>query len=155
MVAIMNEALELTAGLSVLEVGAGSGYHAAVIAEQVGPTGHVYTVEVVMALVEFARKNVERAGYGDRVTLVHGDGSLGYEDRAPYDRVLVTAAAPKVPVPLVAQLRCGGVLVIPVGGRMFPQELIKIRKNADGKIERSSLGGVAFVPLIGKEGFEN
>jgi len=155
MVAIMNEALELSSGLRVLEVGAGSGYHAATIAEVIGPTGHVYTVEVVEALVNSARENLERAGYADRVTLVHGDGSLGYVDRAPYDRISVTAAAPRVPARLVEQLSIGGTMLVPVGGRFFPQELFRIRKGPDGIIEKSSLGGVAFVPLKGKDGYED
>jgi protein-L-isoaspartate(D-aspartate) O-methyltransferase len=154
MVAIMNEALELRTGLKVLEVGAGSGYHAATIAEQIGPEERVYTIERASELVKTARENLKRSGYSDRVVIVQGDGSLGYSERAPYDRIVVTAAAPKVPEPLVRQLIIGGVLVIPVGGRMFPQELLKIRKNRDGREEQSSLGGVAFVPLIGKEGFE-
>lgn len=154
MVAIMNEALELTSGVRVLEVGAGSGYHAATIAEEIGPSGHVYTIEFVTGLVEFARKNLERAGYRDRVTLVEGDGSLGYKDRSPYDRISVTAAAPRIPPPLLDQLKPRGILVVPVGGRLFPQELVKIRKTEKGEAERTSLGGVAFVPLIGKEGFE-
>lgn len=154
MVAIMNEALELTPGLRVLEVGAGSGYHAGTIAEEIRSSGHVYTIELLMELVEFARKNLETAGYGDRVTLVQGDGSLGYNDRAPYDRISVTAAAPRVPPPLLAQLKPRGILVVPVGGRLFSQELVKIRKTVKGEIQRTSLGGVAFVPLIGKEGFD-
>jgi protein-L-isoaspartate(D-aspartate) O-methyltransferase len=155
MVAIMNEALELMMGNKVLEVGAGSGYHAATVAEQIGPQGRVYTIELVPDLVRVARSNLEKAGYSDRVTLVQGDGSLGYPDRAPYDRIIVTAAAPKIPQPLVRQLVPGGVLVIPVGGRLFPQELVKVRKDEKGRIERTSLGGVAFVPLIGKEGFDS
>lgn len=155
MVAIMNEALDLGAGLKVLEVGAGSGYHAATVAEIVGFEGHVYTVERVEELVRFARKNLERAAYSDRVTLIQGDGSLGYAERAPYDRMLVTAAAPDVPPKLVQQLDKGGILVVPVGGRLFPQELVRIRKKPDGKIERSSLGGVAFVPLLGEHGFKD
>jgi len=155
MVAIMNEALELRIGNKVLEVGAGSGYHAATVAEQVGPQGRVYTIELVPDLVKVARSNLEKAGYSDRVTLVQGDGSLGYPDRAPYDRIVVTAAAPKIPQPLVRQLVPVGVLVIPVGGRLFPQELVKVRKDEKGRIERTSLGGVAFVPLIGKEGFDS
>jgi protein-L-isoaspartate(D-aspartate) O-methyltransferase len=154
MVAIMNQALELKAGLQILEVGAGSGYHAATIAEQIGPSGHVYTIELVMELVDFARKNLERAGYSDRVTLVHGDGSLGYNDRAPYDRILVTAAAPRVPEPLLEQLKPTGIMLVPVGGRFFPQELVKVAKDPEGRVKKTSLGGVAFVPLIGKHGFE-
>ncbi len=155
MVAIMNEALELRIGNKVLEVGAGSGYHAATVAEQVGPQGHVYTIEIVPDLVKAARSKLEKAGYSDRVTLIQGDGSLGYTDWAPYDRIVVTAAAPKIPQPLVRQLVPGGVLVIPVGGRLFPQELVKVRKDEKGRIERTSLGGVAFVPLFGKEGFDS
>jgi len=155
MVAIMDEALELKEGLKVLEVGAGSGYHAATIAEIVGPTGHVYAVELVEKLVRLARKNLERAGYSELVTLVQGDGSLGYPDRAPYDRISVTAAAPKVPRPLIEQLGTEGILVIPVGGKWFPQELVKIRKKPDGQLEQIRLGGVAFVPLLGKEGFDS
>jgi len=151
----MNEALELGFGNKVLEVGAGSGYHAATVAEQIGPQGRVYTIELVPDLVKVARSNLEKAGYSDRVTLVQGDGSLGYPDRAPYDRIVVTAAAPKIPQPLVGQLRSGGILVIPVGGRLFPQELIRVRKDEKGQIERAPLGGVAFVPLIGKEGFDS
>ena len=155
MVAIMNEALELRIGSKVLEVGAGSGYHAATVAEQIGPQGHVYAIELVPELVKLARSNLEKAGYSDRVTLVQGDGSLGYPDRAPYDRIVVTAAPPKIPQPLVAQLWPGGILIIPVGGRLSPQELLKVRKDEEGRVEQSSLGGVAFVPLIGKEGFDS
>ena len=155
MVAIMNEALELSAGMMVLEVGAGSGYHAATIAEIVGPEGHVYAIEVVEDLVRFARGNLERAEYGDRVTLVQGDGSLGYPDRAPYHRIVVTAAAPRVPSPLIAQLKKDGILVIPVGGRFFPQELIRVHKKPDEEIEETKLGGVAFVPLRGERGFSD
>jgi protein-L-isoaspartate(D-aspartate) O-methyltransferase len=153
MVAIMNEALELHQGMKVLEVGAGSGYHAATIAEIVRDKGRVFAVEYLDKLVEIARNNLTRSGYSDRVTLVQGDGSLGYDERAPYDRVLVTAAAPKIPPPLLEQLKQDGILVMPIGGRMFPQELIRVRKNPDGNLDRTSLGGVAFVPLVGKYGF--
>ncbi len=153
MVAIMNEALQLTPGLSVLEVGAGSGYHAATIAEIIGPEGHVYTVEIVEDLVQSARANLEKAGYADRVTLVLGDGSLGYPDRAPYDRVLLTAASPEIPNHLIDQLRIGGTMLAPIGGRFFPQELVSIKKKSLSEMERRELGGVAFVPLKGKHGF--
>jgi protein-L-isoaspartate(D-aspartate) O-methyltransferase len=153
MVAMMDEALELGQGMKVLEVGAGSGYHAATIAEVVGDEGHVFAVEYVDRLVAIARNNLSKAGYADRVTLVQGDGSLGYPERAPYDRILVTAAAPKIPPPLLEQLKPDGILVVPVGGRLFPQELVRVRKKPDGTLVRSSLGGVAFVPLVGKYGF--
>jgi protein-L-isoaspartate(D-aspartate) O-methyltransferase len=155
MVAIMNEALELHQGMKVLEVGAGSGYHAATIAETVGDKGHVFAVEYVDKLVAIARNNLSRSGYANQITLVQGDGSLGYSERAPYDRILVTAAAPKIPPTLLGQLKPDGILVVPVGGRMFPQELVQVRKKLDGSLDRSSLGGVVFVPLIGKHGFSS
>jgi len=158
MVSIMDEVLELEMGHKVLEVGAGSGWHAATIAEIVAPTdapkdkwGHVYTVEIVSQLAEFAKKNIEKADYSDRITVVCGDGSLGYPEAAPYDRILVTAAAPDVPKPLVEQLKTGGVLVIPVGGMYLYQTLVRVRKR-DGQILEENLGGVAFVPLTGKYG---
>ncbi len=149
----MNEALELRQGMRVLEVGAGSGYHAATIAETIGDKGHVFAVEYLDKLVAIARKNLSQAGYAERVTLVEGDGSLGYAERAPYDRVLVTAAAPNVPPPLLEQLKSEGFMVVPLGGRIFPQELVRIKKRPDGTSDRNSLGGVAFVPLVGKYGF--
>jgi len=156
----MDEALELEVGHRVLEIGAGSGWHASTIAEIVAPTdapkeewGHVYTIERVSELAEFATKNIEKAGYGDRITVICGDGSLGYPEEAPYDRVLVTAAAPYVPKPLIEQLGNRGILVIPVGGVHLFQTLVRVRKK-DGKILEENLGGVAFVPLIGEHGFK-
>lgn len=158
MVSIMDEALELEVGHRVLEIGAGSGWHASTIAEIVAPTntskkkwGHVYTVEFVSQLAESARKNVEKAGYINRITVICGDGSEGYAEKAPYDRILVTAAAPDVPKPLVEQLKTGGVLVIPVGSLYMYQTLMRIRKK-DNQITEENLGGVAFVPLVGKHG---
>jgi protein-L-isoaspartate(D-aspartate) O-methyltransferase len=159
MVAIMNEALQLEVGQKVLEVGAGSGWHSATIAEIIAPEdaprsewGCVFTVEIVQALAENARKSIMNAGYGDRVKIVSGDGSKGYSEKAPYDRVVVTAAAPNVPQPLVDQLKAGGIMLIPVGSVSLFQNLLKITKAEDGKIKQENLGGVAFVPLTGEYG---
>jgi len=155
----MNEALELEVGHKVLEIGSGSGWHASTIAEIVAPSnvteekwGHIYTIEIVNGLAEFARKNIKGAGYSDRVTVIYGDGSQGYAKKAPYDRVLVTAAAPDIPEPLIDQLKTGGVLVIPVGGLYLYQTLFRVRR-ADDQVVKENLGGVAFVPLTGKYGY--
>jgi protein-L-isoaspartate(D-aspartate) O-methyltransferase len=160
MVSIMDEALELEVGHKVLEVGGGSGWHAATIAEIVAPSdapkeewGHVYTIERIAELAAFANENLTKAGYGERVTVIHQDGTLGYPEEAPYDRILVAAAGPEVPKPLVEQLAKGGILLVPVGGAQFYQTLVRVRKM-DGKTVEENLGGVAFVPLIGKHGFE-
>ena len=155
----MDEALELEVGHKVLEVGAGSGWHAATVAELVAPSdapeeerGHVWTIEIVPELVLMAQRNIRENGFEDRVTVLHGDGSLGYPPEAPYDRILVTAAAPSIPKPLVEQLEDGGILLIPVGGLHFFQSLLKVRKEG-GRVHVQDLGGVAFVPLRGKYGF--
>ena len=160
MVSIMDEALELEVGHTVLEVGGGSGWHASTIAEIVAPSdvpkekwGHVYTVERIAELAAFAKDNIEKAGYGDRITVIHQDGTLGYPEEAPYNRILVAAAGPEVPKPLIQQLEDEGILLVPVGGAQSYQTLVRIRKK-DKKIIEENLGGVAFVPLIGKHGFE-
>jgi protein-L-isoaspartate(D-aspartate) O-methyltransferase len=159
MVSIMDEALQLEVGQKVLEVGAGSGWHAATIAEIIAPSdgprsewGRVYTVEIIQALADNARKTIMTTGYADRVTIINGDGSKGYAEKAPYDRVIVTAAAPKVPKPLVDQLKHSGIMLIPVGNVSLFQSLMKITKGLDGKIKQENLGGVAFVPLTGEYG---
>jgi protein-L-isoaspartate(D-aspartate) O-methyltransferase len=95
-----------------------------------------------------------KAGYGDRVTIVSGDGSMGYVEKAPYDRVLVTAAAPSVPEPLLEQLKPSGIMLIPVGSASLFQNLVKITKGSNGKIKEENLGGVAFVPLTGRYGHQ-
>jgi len=159
MVSIMNEALELEVGQKILEVGTGSGWHASTIAEIIAPRdaprsewGHVYTFEIVQSLAEISRKNILISGYGDRITIVAADGSKGYSDKAPFDRILVTAAAPKIPKPLTDQLKSDGKMIIPVGNISLFQNLLKLTKMSDGKIDEENLCGVAFVPLTGEHG---
>jgi protein-L-isoaspartate(D-aspartate) O-methyltransferase len=160
MCVIMCEGLKLEAGMRVLEIGAGSGYHAALCAAIVAPLGspkmgHVFTVEIVSGLIEFAQNNLARTGYADRVTLLQGDGGKGLPEHAPFDRILVAAAAPSVPTPLVEQLSPGGIMLIPVGTRGFYQELLVVEKSADGRVTERRWGGVAFVPLTGKYGYDD
>jgi protein-L-isoaspartate(D-aspartate) O-methyltransferase len=151
MVAIMQEELELRPNLKVLEIGAGSGYHAAVTAEIVKPNGRVFTIERVPELVEMARKNIEASGYSDLVEVILGDGSKGLVKEAPFDRIFVAAGAPEVPKPLTDQLSEGGIMLIPVGNR-YLQDLIKVRKKK-GKLVEERKGGCIFVPLIGEYGY--
>lgn len=151
MVAIMAEKLDLEPRHKVLEVGAGSGYHAAVVAELVRPGGAVWTVERFESLARFAEANLFRAGYADTVRVIVGDGSLGLPDEAPFDRIFVACGAPDVPSPLVAQLSDGGKLLVPVGGRMY-QDLVRVEKKGK-RIIREDHGGCVFVPLIGEHGY--
>lgn len=160
MTAMFCEYSRMRLGQKVLEVGGGCGYMSCVYAEIVAPSntprdlwGHVWSVEIVEELAEFAKRNIERTGYGDRVTMIHGDASEGLPEYAPYDVIIVTSAAPDIPKPMVDQLAPEGVLLIPVGGPHLYQELIRMRRSKNGRIEEESLGGVAFVPMRGKSGW--
>ncbi|AUB56617.1 Protein-L-isoaspartate O-methyltransferase [anaerobic digester metagenome] len=152
MVAIIAEKLELTDGMSILEIGTGLGYNAAVVAEIAGNEGHVYTIERIPALVEKSRENLNKTGYSDRVTVIEGDGTIGYPDKAPYDRIYGTASAPKIPEPLKKQLKIGGKLIMPMGSDYY-QELVLVMRISDDDFQTRNLGGVVFVPMIGKHGW--
>ena len=156
--AMMCEYLELKEGDIVLEIGTGSGYHAALCAELVAPEnsqnpGHIYTIERHEKLVEQAKISIKETGYDNRITVIHGDGTLVYPEEAPYDKILVTAASPeKVPSPFKTQLKDGGILCIPAGSQSFGQNLYVVtRKDDDFKSKK--ITGVRFVPLVGRYGF--
>ena len=144
-VALMTDLLELAPRAKVLEVGAGSGYQAAVLAQL---AREVHTVEIVPALARACRERLARLGYAN-VVVHEGDGGAGLEAEAPFDAIIVTAAAPRVPPALVAQLKPGGRLAIPLGAAEGPQELALLEKNADGETEIRSVLPVRFVPLTG------
>ncbi|MEM4652024.1 MAG: protein-L-isoaspartate O-methyltransferase [Pyrobaculum sp.] len=145
MVAMMCELIEPRSGMKILEVGAGSGYHAAVCAEAIERRGKVYTIEIVKELAVYAAQNIERLGYWGVVEVFHGDGRRGLERHAPFDAVIVTAAASGIPRTLVDQLRDGGVLVIPVE-EGAGQVLYRVVKRGE-KIEKRAITYVLFVPL--------
>ena len=149
----ISEALELKEGDNVLEVGAGSGYQAALISELVGQKGQVITTEIVPELVEFATNNIKKCKINNVKVIIH-DGSQGYKKQAPYDKIIITAACPKIPKPLIGQIEVGGLLIMPVGKKHSYQELILL-KRTEKEITRKNLGGVAFVPLIGKFAFDD
>ncbi|MEM1758505.1 MAG: protein-L-isoaspartate O-methyltransferase [Acidilobaceae archaeon] len=153
-VAYMTELLDPQPGDKVLEVGTGSGYQAAILAEIVCPKGHVWTIERIAEIAESARRRLEMLGYADMITVIVGDGSLGYEPQAPYDRIIVTAAAPKIPKPLIEQLKPGGKIVIPVGPLPF-QVLMVVYKKSSSEIEIKRDLEVVFVPLIGEYGWRD
>ncbi len=148
-VMIMIEALELKETDKVLEIGAGSGWCAALIAYIV-KKGFVYTVEIIEKLANFAKSNIKNTGLKN-IKVIHGDGSCGYPKAAPYDKIIITAACPTIPQPLIAQLKEGGIIVAPVGG-YYIQKMIKARK-IKGKLIEENLGDFRFVPLKGVFGF--
>lgn len=149
MVAMMTEALKLRGGEKVLEIGTGSGYAAAVLAEIAGT---VITIERIRSLADRARRDLERTGYG-RVRVICGDGTKGWAEDAPYDGIVVTAGGPTVPASLKEQLKVGGRIVIPVGDFPRYQSLVRMTRTGEDDYEAEDLGGVLFVPLIGDEGW--
>jgi protein-L-isoaspartate(D-aspartate) O-methyltransferase len=148
-VALMAEALELEPADRVLEIGAGSGYAAAVLSRI---AREVYTVERHESLAGLARERLRRLGYGN-VQVLHGDGTLGWPEHAPYDAIVVAAGGPDVPRSLQEQLAPGGRLVIPIGSDPRTQELIRVRRTGPDQWEREDLGAVRFVPLVGAQGW--
>jgi protein-L-isoaspartate(D-aspartate) O-methyltransferase len=150
-VALMIEAAAIGPGDKVLEVGAGSGYAAAVISRI---AESVVAIERHGELAQIARERMARLGY-DNVRIIQGDGTRGCADEAPFDAILAAASGSHVPKPLVDQLAPGGRLVMPVGDPGFVQELVKVTKRPDGTTSQENLGGVRFVPLIGEEGWRD
>lgn len=148
MVAVMTELLELKGDERVLEVGTGSGYQAAILAEL---AKEVYTIERIATLADEAKRKLTDIGYGN-VHVIVGDGTKGLEAEAPFDRIIITAAAPEIPEPLTNELREGGIIVSPVGER-FSQMLIKGR-NENGVLIKEYHTPCVFVPLIGKHGWK-
>ena len=142
-VAIMTELLDPEPGDVVLEVGTGSGYQAAVLAKLVA---QVYSIEIVAPLAAESKARLARLGY-DNVTVREGDGYAGWPEHAPFDKIIVTAAAPMIPPPLVEQLKPGGRMVIPVGAQYAHQDLVIITKSADGTVGERKIFAVGFVPL--------
>jgi protein-L-isoaspartate(D-aspartate) O-methyltransferase len=150
-VALMIEAAAIRPGDTVLEVGAGSGYAAAVISRIAAA---VVGIERQHDLIEVARERLQRLGY-DNVEIIEGDGTCGCPDRAPFDAILAAASGSHVPKAWIEQLADGGRIVMPVGEPGAVQELIKVTKGPDGKLIEENLGGVRFVPLIGEEGWSD
>ncbi len=145
-VALMTELVEPKPDFKVLEIGAGSGYQAAVLAEIVD---HVYTVEIVPALAEWADQRLTKAGYTN-VSVKHADGYYGWEEHAPFDAIVVTAAAPHIPPPLIEQLKDGGKMIIPVGSRFRVQQLVLVEKRQE-RITSRNIIPVRFVPFTRAE----
>ncbi|MFQ5906762.1 MAG: protein-L-isoaspartate(D-aspartate) O-methyltransferase [bacterium] len=148
MVAIMTEVLELKGNEKVLEIGTGSGYQTAILAEL---AEQVFTIERIDKLLKMARRNLDMLGYAN-VVYRTGDGTIGWQDQAPFGAILVTAGAPDVPKYLFEQLAEGGRMVVPIGG-MHGQDLVVVKKK-NGKPIKTSHFGCVFVPLIGKYGWK-
>jgi protein-L-isoaspartate(D-aspartate) O-methyltransferase len=150
-VASMIELIEPETHQRVLEIGIGSGYSAAVLSRLVA---EVYGVEREGSLLAQAAKRFQQLGIS-KVHVKEGDGSLGWAEKSPFDAILVAAASPRIPPSLISQLKVGGVMVIPVGGRTEGQKLVRVTKRSDTHFQEKELYEVRFVPLIGQEGWEN
>ncbi|MDH3775861.1 MAG: protein-L-isoaspartate(D-aspartate) O-methyltransferase [Desulfobulbaceae bacterium] len=144
-VALMTDLISADPGDRVLEIGTGSGYQAAVLAEM---GAQVFTIEIIEPLAKKASKRLADLGY-NQVKTRQGDGYYGWEEEAPFDAIVVTAAADHVPPPLIRQLKPGGVMVIPVGSRFFVQQLVLVSKDSAGSITSRQMLPVRFVPLTG------
>jgi protein-L-isoaspartate(D-aspartate) O-methyltransferase len=142
-VALMTELVQVKPGDKALEIGTGSGYQAAVLAEI---TTNVWSIEIIEPLAKSAADRLKRLGY-DKVEVKFGDGYFGWPEHAPFDAIVVTAAADHVPPPLIEQLKPGGRMVIPLGGPFQTQWLVLVEKDAAGKIRTRNIAAVAFVPL--------
>jgi len=151
-VMMMTHALELKEGEMVFEIGTGSGYQSAIIAKIVGPKGKVITTEVIPELVSFAKQNLAKAGINN-VEVYEDDGSKGMKEKAPFDKIIITAACKEFPKPLLEQLKPEGIIIGPVGDA-YEQEMVRGRKDKKGKLELEFLGQFLFSPLYGKYGFE-
>jgi protein-L-isoaspartate(D-aspartate) O-methyltransferase len=151
MIAIMLECAEFERGQKVLEIGTGSGYNAALIAEMVGPE-NVVTIERNSALAKFGGDNLKAAGYGVKVVI--GDGSLGYPDDMPYERIFATAGAPRIPKPWTEQTRMGGRIIAPIGPGTFSQRLFIAEKVGEDELNVKKDTYCAFVPLVGREAWK-
>lgn len=150
-VALMTAALALKAEDRVLEVGTGSGYEAAILAEI---ASEVYTIERHKLLSDTAQGKLQQLGYSN-THILHGDGTLGWPGQAPFDAIIVTAGGPEIPQQLKQQLSIGGRLVIPVGSELNTQRLIRVLRVSEDEYIEEDLGGVRFVPLIGAAGWED
>lgn len=148
-VALMTECLNLNGQDKVLEIGTGSGYQAAILAEL---TGEVYTIERFETLAKRAEAILNELGYTN-IKIKVGDGTLGWEEAAPFDKIIITAASPQIPLPLTEQLRENGKLILPLG-ESFSQVLTLVEKKK-GKLEFMDICGCVFVPLVGKHGWSN
>lgn len=144
-VAIMTDLLNVKSDDKVLEIGTGSGYQAAILAELVD---EVYTIEIIKPLANEAKQRLQTLGYKN-ISVKLGDGYYGWQEHAPFDAIIVTAAASHVPPSLIKQLKIGGRMVIPVGSRFMPQELLLINKDKQGKVTTKQIIPVSFVPFTG------
>lgn len=151
-VAIMTEALQPKKGEKILEVGTGSGWQACLLAYCVGSKGKIVTIDIDPKLIEFAKKNIKKFNVKN-IRIICCDGSVGYEKEAPFDRIMVTAACPAIPKPLIEQLKIKGRMVVPVGYE-YGQRMLLVDKLGRNKLVQRDIGEFVFVKLVGKYGFK-